>query len=131
MKLVQRNECTSLTSATPPDESEVVEFGDRVLDVGDRVAEFGAEVLVVPGRDGHLGAVLHLPERDHLEGDGQCLVGAPVRRQNGADEVGRPGADELPRVFAENGAQGALSSQDVRHAVRRVRERRRTVQIWS
>lgn len=62
-----------------------------------------------------LRAVLHLAERRHAEGDGEGLVGAPVARQGGADEVGAPGPHQLPLVLREDGAQGPLPRQDVRH----------------
>lgn len=98
----------SRTSSAAPDEPQVVELGDLVLDQGGTVAQLGRTVLVVAGfeRDGR--AVRHLGQYDHLERTGQRLVGPPVRGQCAAQHVRTAGADQLARVLGGHLVDGCL-----------------------
>lgn len=95
-----------LTSATPPDEPQIVEFGDLVLHHRGAVPQFRAVILVVAGPHRHHGAVADVAQRNHLEGDRQRLVAAPVRRQYRAHHVRTPRAYQFARVFREETVDG-------------------------
>jgi len=97
-----------LTSSAASDEAEVVEFGHLVLHDGRAVPQLGAVVLVVAGADGDQGAVEDVAEGHHLEGDGQSLVGAPVRRQHGAHELRAARPHQLAGPFGQDFGERAF-----------------------
>lgn len=75
-----------LTPAAASDKSQIVELGHLVLHDGCAVAQLGAVVLIVASANRDHGAVHDVAQGDDLEGHRQCLIGAPVRWQDGADE---------------------------------------------
>lgn len=77
-----------LTSAAPPHEPEVVEFGDLILHDGSAVPQLGAVVLVVAGADSDDRAVDDVVQSDDFEGGRQTFVGAPVLRQRRTEDAG-------------------------------------------
>lgn len=101
----------TLTSARTTDESEVVEASHLVLEGGGGVAKLGSTVLIIPSRQNHLDPVVDVAQREDLERNGQRLVAAPVRRENGTHEVRRASSHQFPRVFGQNLREGPLASE--------------------
>lgn len=106
-----------LTSAAPPDESEVIELGHLVLHHRRAVAQLRTVVLIVARPHGDHRSVHNVAQRDDLEGHRQRLVAPPVGREHRADEERTARADQLARMLGEEVAQRPLR-QDVRGHLR-------------
>ena len=102
-----------LTSATPADEPEVIKLGHLVLHDSRTVAKFRTVVLVVSRPDGDEGAVQDVSKCHHFECDGQSLVGAPMRRKDGAHKVRTSCPDQFSWMLGQKVPQRPLR-QDVR-----------------
>ena len=101
----------TLTSARTTDESEVVEASHLVLEGGRGVAKLGSTVLVIPSRQNDLDAVVDVAQGENLERNGQRLVAAPVRGENGTDKVRRASSHQFPRVFGQHLRESPLASE--------------------
>lgn len=70
------------------------------------VSQFSTIVLVVASSDGDNSSVAHLTKVDDFEGDRKSLVGSPVGRQHGTDEIWAACTHELSGVLREDFGQG-------------------------
>ena len=82
-----------LTSATPADEPEVIKLGHLILHDRRAVSKLRTIVLVVACPHSDQGAVQHVPQGHHFEGDRQSLVGSPVWRKDRADKMRTSGSN--------------------------------------
>lgn len=100
-----------LTSSTPADEPEVIEFGHLVLHDGCTVPKFGTAVFVITGSDCDDCAVHDFAESHDFEADWEGFVRAPMSGEYRAHDVGRTRSDELAGMFGEQGFYGPFGEQ--------------------
>lgn len=57
----------TLTSSRPPDESEIVKFGNMVFHDGRAISQFATKIVVISGLDSDKGAIFNLIQGYDLE----------------------------------------------------------------
>lgn len=105
------------TSTASSNKSQIIKFSNLIFHHRSTVPQFRTVVLVVSCSDGNHCAIANIAQSNDLKRRGQGLVGPPVGRERGAQELRAAGAHQLVWVFGLSFADDVLGPPDIRMPV--------------